>query len=87
MLFPLRIGIEIFLIDFGLFNGNVQALTHACVLIAFSGVCISQFTNGVLTTINIQQGLSQNERLIQLNKVAMTQMKCLVENKAIKNLK
>ena len=34
-----------------------------------------------------QQGTSQNERLIQLNKVAITQMKSLVENREIKQLK
>jgi len=40
-----------------------------------------------INALLIQQGLSQNERLIQLNKVAMTQMKSLVENKAVKKLK
>jgi len=40
-----------------------------------------------INALLIQQGLSQNERLIQLNRVAMTQMKSLVENKAIKKLK
>lgn len=40
-----------------------------------------------INALLIQQGLSQSERLIQLNKVAITQMKSLVENKAIKNLK
>jgi len=40
-----------------------------------------------INALLIQQGLSQNERLIQLNRVAMTQMKSLVENKLVKKLK
>ncbi len=40
-----------------------------------------------INALLIQQNLSQNERLIQLNKVAITQMKSLTENKAIKKLK
>lgn len=40
-----------------------------------------------INALLIQQGLPQNERLIQLNKVAVTQMKSLVENKAVKKLK
>lgn len=40
-----------------------------------------------INALLIQQGLSQSQRLIQLNKVAITQMKSLVENKAIKKLK
>lgn len=39
-----------------------------------------------INALLIEQGLSQGERLIQLNKVAITQMKSLVENKAIKRL-
>lgn len=35
----------------------------------------------------IQQGLTQSERLIQLNKVAITQMKSLIESKTIKKLR
>ncbi|ULT23501.1 hypothetical protein KUH03_30670 [Sphingobacterium sp. E70] len=38
-----------------------------------------------INALLIQQGLPQNERLKQLNKVAMTQMRSLVENKAVKN--
>lgn len=34
----------------------------------------------------IAQSLPQNERLIQLNKIAITQMKSLVENQFLKNL-
>ena len=40
-----------------------------------------------INALLIQQGLSQNERLKQLNKVAMTQMRSLVENKVVKRLK
>lgn len=40
-----------------------------------------------INALFIQQNLSQNERLIQLNKVAITQMKSLLENNKIKNLK
>lgn len=40
-----------------------------------------------INALLIQQGASQSERLIQLNKVAITQMKSLLESKAIKKLK
>ena len=40
-----------------------------------------------INALLIQQGLSQSERLIQLNKVAITQMKSLVEDNSIKKLK
>jgi len=40
-----------------------------------------------INALLIQQGLPQNERLIQLNKVAVTQMRSLVENKSVKKLK
>ncbi|WP_286842025.1 MULTISPECIES: KilA-N domain-containing protein [Sphingobacterium] len=40
-----------------------------------------------INALLIQQGLPQNERLMQLNKVAVTQMRSLVENKAVKKLK
>ena len=40
-----------------------------------------------INALLIQQNLSQKERLIQLNKVAITQMKSLIENKEIKRLK
>ena len=39
-----------------------------------------------INALLIQQGLPQTERLIQLNKVAITQMKSLVQNKALKKL-
>jgi hypothetical protein len=40
-----------------------------------------------LNAVFIQQGLPQNERLIQLNKVAIMQMKSLLESNSIKKLK
>lgn len=40
-----------------------------------------------INALLIQQGLTQSERLIQLNKVAITQMKSLTESKAMKKLK
>jgi len=40
-----------------------------------------------INALLIQQGLAQGERLIQLNQVAITQMKSLLASKAIKRLK
>ena len=40
-----------------------------------------------INALLIQQGLSQGDRLIQLNSVAITQMKSLIEDKAIKKIK
>ena len=40
-----------------------------------------------INALLIQQGLSQNERLIQLNKVAITQMKSLLDSTTMKKLK
>ncbi len=40
-----------------------------------------------INALLIQQGVPQNERLMQLNKVAVTQMNSLVENKSVKKLK
>jgi hypothetical protein len=40
-----------------------------------------------INALLIEQGLSQAERLVQLNKVAITQMKSLLESNAIKKLK
>jgi len=40
-----------------------------------------------INALLVQQGLSQSERLIQLNKVAITQMKSLIESKRVKKLK
>lgn len=40
-----------------------------------------------INALLIQQGLTQTDRLIQLNKVAITQMKSLIESQAMKKLK
>ncbi|ERJ58684.1 KilA-N domain-containing protein [Sphingobacterium paucimobilis] len=40
-----------------------------------------------INALLIQQGLSQGERLVELNKVAITQMKSLLQSEAIKKLK
>jgi hypothetical protein len=40
-----------------------------------------------INALLIRQGLTQNERLLQLNKTAITQMKSLLENNTIKKLK
>lgn len=40
-----------------------------------------------INALLIKQGLPQGDRLLQLNQVAITQMKSLIENKAIKRLK
>ena len=39
-----------------------------------------------INALLIKRGLSQSERLIQLNKTAIAQVKTLVENRAIKRL-
>jgi hypothetical protein len=40
-----------------------------------------------INAVLIHQGLTQSERLVQLNKIAITQMKSLVGNKQLKKLK
>jgi len=40
-----------------------------------------------INALLIKQGLTQGERLLQLNQVAITQIRSLIENKAIKKLK
>ncbi|WP_235212269.1 hypothetical protein [Sphingobacterium sp. ML3W] len=40
-----------------------------------------------INALLIQQGLSQSNRLIELNRVTITQMKSLMESGALKNLK
>ena len=40
-----------------------------------------------INALIIQQGLSQNDRLIQLNKVAISQMKSLLANNTMTKLK
>ena len=40
-----------------------------------------------INAVLIYQGLAQSERLVQLNGIAITQMKSLINNKQIKQLK
>ncbi|NCA80489.1 MAG: KilA-N domain-containing protein, partial [Sphingobacteriia bacterium] len=40
-----------------------------------------------INALLIRQGFSQSERLLQLNKVAITQMKSLIESNTLKKLK
>jgi hypothetical protein len=40
-----------------------------------------------INAVFIQQGLFQSERLMQLNKVAIAQMKSLIESSAMKRIK
>jgi hypothetical protein len=61
-------------------TGNVRDNTTMEQLVVLSNM---ESINALL----IQQGLSQGERLIQLNKVAITQMKSLTGSKAMKKLK
>ncbi|MFU1855649.1 hypothetical protein ACK8HY_01400 [Sphingobacterium sp. NGMCC 1.201703] len=61
-------------------KGNIRDYTNIEPLVVLSNM---ESINALL----IQQGLSQNERLKQLNKLATTQMRSLIENKAVKKLK
>ncbi len=61
-------------------SGNVRDYATLEQLVVLSNM---ESINALL----IRQGLSQNERLIELNKVAITQMKSLLENNTIKKLK
>jgi KilA-N domain len=61
-------------------NGNIRDYATLEQLVVLSNM---ESINALL----IGQGLSQTDRLIQLNKVAITQMKSLTENKAIQKLK
>ena len=61
-------------------SGNIRDYATLEQLVVLSNI---ESINALL----IQQGLSQTERLLQLNKVAITQMRSLVESKAMKKLK
>jgi KilA-N domain. len=61
-------------------NGNVRDYATLEQLVVLSNM---ESINALL----IRQGLSQNERLIELNKVAITQMKSLFESNSMKKLK
>jgi hypothetical protein len=61
-------------------NGNIRDYATLEQLVVLSNM---ESINALL----IRQGLPQTERLIQLNKVAITQMKSLLESNTIKKLK
>jgi hypothetical protein len=61
-------------------DGNIRDLASLEQLVVLSNL---ESINAVL----IHQGLPQTERIIQLNKIAITQMKSLVNSKQIKKLK
>lgn len=61
-------------------DGNIRDTATIEQLVVLSNL---ESINAVL----IHQGLSQGERLMQLNKIAITQMKSLLSNKNIKKLK
>jgi hypothetical protein len=61
-------------------SGNIRDFANLEQLVVLSNM---ESINALL----IQQGLSQSERLIQLNKVAITQMKSFIESSSIKKLK
>ena len=61
-------------------NGNIRDYSTIEQLVVLSNL---ESINALL----IRQGLPQRERLIQLNKVAITQMKSLLESNIIKTLK
>lgn len=60
--------------------GNIRDYTTLEQLVVLSNM---ESINALL----IRQGLQQNERLIELNKVAITQMKSLLESNSMKKLK
>ncbi|NDV66789.1 KilA-N domain-containing protein [Bacteroides sp. 224] len=61
-------------------NGNIRDYATLEQLVVLSNM---ESINALL----IRQGLSQSERLIELNKVAITQMKSLLESNSMKKLK
>lgn len=61
-------------------EGNIRDMATIEQLVVLSNL---ESINAVL----IHQGLAQSERLVQLNKIAITQMKSLIGNKNLKKLK
>lgn len=61
-------------------DGNIRDAANIEQLVVLSNI---ESINAVL----IHQGLQQSERLQQLNKIAITQMKSLVQNSSLKKLK
>ncbi len=60
-------------------KGNIRDYANVTQL-----VCLANLEN--LNAVFINDGLGQNERLIKLNQIAISQMKILIENKSIKKL-
>jgi len=67
-------------IDANLEKGNIRDTASLEQLVVLSNL---ESINALL----IDQGLQQHKRLLQLNRIAITQMKSLVENNSIKKLK
>ena len=61
-------------------DGNIRDMATIEQLVVLSNM---ESINAVL----IHQGLQQKERLVQLNRIAITQMKSLLGNKNLKKLK
>lgn len=61
-------------------EGNIRDAANIEQLVVLSNL---ESINAVL----IHQGLPQSERIQQLNKIAITQMKSLVQNSSLKKLK
>lgn len=60
-------------------EGNIRDIATLEQLVVLSNL---ESINALL----IQQNLSQSDRIIQLNKVAISQMKSLVENRSLKKI-
>jgi hypothetical protein len=60
-------------------KGNIRDYANAAQL-----VCLSNMEN--LNALFIKEGLSQAERLQKLNQIAISQMRLLTENQAVKAL-
>jgi hypothetical protein len=61
-------------------DGNIRDYANIVQLVVLSNL-------GSINALMIRQGLSQAERLVQLNKIAITQMTSLVNSKQLKKLK
>ena len=60
-------------------SGNIRDYANVSQL-----VCLSNLEN--LNALFIKEGLSQHDRLIKLNEIAISQMKILVKNRSVKSL-
>jgi hypothetical protein len=60
-------------------NGNIRDEANAAQL-----VCLSNLEN--LNALFISEGLSQTERLLRLNKIAIQQMRLLLDDTRVKRL-